>query len=68
MTGGDEWGSKENIEGICFLGWALNQGMNTMEFVLGKSTEREVDVLGLEWGVVVVYAWLVPSFHSSDDC
>lgn len=55
---------KENIEGICFLAQALNQGMNSMEFVLGK---REVDKRGLAC-VAVVYAWLVLSFHSSDDC
>ena len=49
MTGGGkEWGSKKrvSVEGICFLGQALNQRMNTTEFVLGKSTEREVDECG----------------------
>ena len=53
-----------SVEGICFLGQALNQRMNTIEFVLGKSTEREVDECGF-WCVVVVHTWLVPCIHSS---
>lgn len=55
------------MEGICFLGQALNQRVNVMEFILGKSVEREVDKCRF-WCVVVVHTWLVPCFHSSDDC
>lgn len=49
MTGGgEERGSKKrgSVGGICFLGQALHQRMNTAEFVLGKSTEREVNECG----------------------
>lgn len=69
MTGGGgEWGSKKrgSVGGICFLGQALHQRMNTIEFVLGRSAEMEVSEWGF-WCVAVVHAWLVPSFHSSDD-
>lgn len=64
-------GEQENEEhgGNLFLGQALNQKMNIMEFVLGKSTEMGVGQCGFcGQCVVVVHAWLVPCFHSNDDC
>lgn len=70
MTRGlEEWGNKKTrtMERICFLGQALNQKMSAMGFVLGKSTERGVNQCGF-WCVVVAHAWLVPCFHSNDDC
>lgn len=64
-------GEQENEEhgGNLFLGQALNQKMNIMEFVLGKSTEMGVGQCGFcGQCVVVVHAWLVLCFHSNDDC
>lgn len=57
-----------SVEGIFFLGQALNQRMNTVKLIPGKSTEREVGERGL-WCVVVVmvHACLVPGFHTSAD-
>lgn len=45
----------DTMEGIYFLGQALNQKINAIEFVLGKSSERRVG-LCVFWCVVVVHA------------